>query len=456
MAKGTKGQNGKKREGIHVVGVDVESLHRLRLARVRLKPGEGGLVRVTGKNRAGKTSLLTAIKEAFGGAGEVTAVPIHDGADAGFVRIELDNGFTITRRITESNPKGYLSVIAPDGGKHGQAKLNEWLGPHSFDPLAFFTLKPERQREILFSIGKDPDLHSKIDALREERQTIYDQRTPHNSEKQRCERVKQPEGERPEPVDISAEMEELRRLQGIERQRGDLERGIRSASESIFAMTEAAAKAEGEIARLEAELEKAKAELATLDDRHERLVSEAEGLRAELAAIPDVVDDLQAVQERMSQADAVTKSLEPWTEYDRAQESLKAAAAEAKKLTEQLNEKKAEELRLLAAAEIPVPGLSFDPETAEPMLDGFPLALASGGERIRTSVAVALAVDPDLRICLVDEANDLDLDALEELERLGQEHAFQVFACRIGLESAGEIVIEDGEARTAETAEASG
>ena len=65
--------NGKK-DGIHVVGIEVENLHRIRVALVKLLPG-GGLVRVTGKNRSGKTSLLTTIKEAFGGAGAVTAVP---------------------------------------------------------------------------------------------------------------------------------------------------------------------------------------------------------------------------------------------------------------------------------------------------------------------------------------------------------------------------------------------
>ena len=108
---------------------------------------------------------------------------------------------------------------------------------------------------------------------------------------------------------------------------------------------------------------------------------------------------------------------------------------------------------MIAAAGIPVPGLTFDPETAEPQLNGFPLALASGGERIRMAVAVALAVDPELRVCLVDEANDLDLEALEELDRLATEHGFQVFACRIGLEGAGEIVVDDGEAVTPEPAE---
>jgi len=44
--------------------------------------------------------------------------------------------------------------------------------------------------------------------------------------------------------------------------------------------------------------------------------------------------------------------------------------------------------------------------------------------------------------------NDIDLDGLEELDRLAKAHGMQVWAARIGLEGPGEIVVEDGEARS--------
>lgn len=445
-------QNGKK-EGIHVVGIDVENLHRLRFADVKLLAG-GGLVRVTGKNKSGKSSLLTTIKEAFGGAAEVTEIPIHKGSEAGQVRIALSNGFTITRRITEQNTKGYLTVLAPDGGKHGQAKLNEWLGATSFDPLAFFSLKPERQREILLGLGSDPDLAEKLDEVRSRHAKLYAERTPFISEQQRCRRVKRPEGERPEPVDVSAAMEELRALQAKERARGDLVRDIRQLGQSITTNGDAKRSKRNRIKELEEELAKARTELDVLEEQGAGLERERAGLIAALEATPPVDAELAAVQEQLDQADSVNASLEPWKEWERAQASLKEATKSVDGLTEQIGQAKAEEIRLIAAAGIPVPGLTFDPETAEPQLNGFPLALASGGERIRMAVAVALAVDPELRVCLVDEANDLDLEALEELDRLAKEHGFQVFACRIGLEGAGEIVVDDGEALTPEPAEA--
>lgn len=445
-------KNGKK-EGIHVVGLDVETLHRIKVAHVRLQPG-GGLVRVTGKNRAGKTSLLTTIKEAFGGAGEVTAVPLHEGAENGQVRLQLSNGYTITRRITQANPKGYLTVLGPDGGKHSQAKLNEWMGANSFDPLAFFSLEQARQADILFSLGKDPDLKAKLVDVRARHAKVYAERTPHISEQQRCRRVHKPDGERPEPVDVSAAMGELRELQGQERARGDLEREVRSLEQSVSRNREAWSTARNRIAELEDALNTARHELATIESQGRKLEGERAGLAKQLDATPSVGAAIEHVQERLTQADAVNAALEPWKEWERAQASLKEATKSADALTEQLGQNKVEELRLIAAAGIPVPGLTFESETCTPMLNGYPLELASGGERIRMAVAVALAVDPELRVCLVDEANDLDLEALEELDRLAQEHGFQVFACRIGLEGAGEIVVEDGEAVSREPAEA--
>ena len=436
--------NGKK-DGIHVVGIEVENLHRIRVALVKLLPG-GGLVRVTGKNRSGKTSLLTTIKEAFGGAGAVTAVPIHAGADAGFVKVELSNGFTVTRKITEKNPKGFLTVIAPDGGKHSQSKLTEWMGTGSFDPLAFFTLKPERQREILLGLGKDPELAAKLDDVRERHAKLYAERTPFISEQQRCRRVQKPTGERPAPIDVSAAMEELRGLQSQERDRGDLEREARSLVDSLRQNDQAQLKSSNRITELEEQLGTERANLAMLKSQQEGIERVHRDYLERIDATPPVGAAIAAVQDRITSAEAVNRSLEPWREWERAHELLKAATKSADELTAKLGATKSEELKLIADSGIPVPGLTFHPETCEPLLEGFPLELASGGERIRLAVAVALAVDPELRIALVDEANDLDLDALQELDRLAQAHDFQVFACRIGIESPGEIVVEDGEA----------
>lgn len=437
--------------GIHVVGVHVENVHRLRLAQVELQPG-GRVIRVTGKNGAGKSSLLRAVRMAFGGAGEVLPEVLNEDAEDGeaaLVRIRLSNEFTVTRRATEANPKGFLRVVGPDGGTHRQGKLNELLGEnHDFDVLSFFELKPARQRDILLSLGSDPDLAMKLEIARQAAASIYDERTPVISEQRRCRAIPKPEGERPEPVDTTAETARLGELQAKERRRQDLERVVVAIDEALSDLFTKRLENQQSIDELEEQL-------ATARSEHERLAGEQETLERDrdaaiqaVADSPDVTSDIQEVLERLADASEISKALEPWREWERGRELLEKANERHDELTAQLMTARDEELRLIRDADLPIEGLTFDAETNEPLLNGRPLAVASGAERIRMAVAIAVAADPELRVVLVDEANDLDLDSLEALDELAREHGFQIFCCRIGHEGRGEIVVEDGEAHT--------
>lgn len=435
----------KKTRGITVVGVAVSNFHRIRVASVKMLPG-AGLVRITGKNGSGKTSLLRSLRAALGGAGEVLSDAVVNEASEdgkGSVTLELSNGFTVERRFTEANPKGYLSVTGPDGGKHAQAKLDEWLGPLAFDPLAFYDLKPERQNEILLSLGS-PDLPGELEALRERQKAIRDERTPWIVRKREAMKVAEPEGERPEPIDTSAELEKLEALQARNRERQDsLARGLElqgakerndlnleRVAEQIEAVREKLRELEGEEDRLEERARRIDAELEAWEDEHEIL--------------EEVDEEIVLCRARLRQAQEIDAALRPWVAYESALADVELARNMERELTEELDRVIGEERELIASAALPVDGLSFTDEG--PLLNGRPLSVASGAERIRLAVAVALAANPELRIALVDEANDVDLEGLQALDALAQEHGFQVWACRIGLEGPGEIVVDDGEA----------
>lgn len=441
--------------GIHVVGVEASSFHRLTFARVKLVPG-AGLVRLTGKNGSGKTSLLRAVRAALGGAAEVLPAAINEESEdgTGFVRVELSNGFTVVRSFTAANLKGYLTVVGPDGGKHNQTRLNSWLGVHhDFDVLSFFDLELTRQREIILGLAADPELPGRLDELRTEQKRVHDERTPHISGQRRARGVTKPDGERPTPIDVSGEMKRLAELQATQRDRGDVERRIVSLEESIDKNDDELSDARQDVQRLEEQLERAKRSLVQIADRGGRLVAEKGAAEAELADMPVVVDEIEAVTARISQADEVAAVLRPWMTWDEAQVEFAAATDTVAGLTEQLKALREQERKLLAESGLPVEGLTFDEESGEPLLNGRPLAVASGAERIRMAVAIAIAANPQLRVCLVDEANDLDLEALEALRALAEEHDMQVWACRIGLESRGEIVVADGIAKSVDVPE---
>jgi hypothetical protein len=440
----------KTNDAIRLLSLEAENFHRLRVAKIRLDD-EGKLIRVTGENAAGKTTLLRAVMALFGGDGAVRPDAIREGADGGWVRGELNNGFTLTRKFTERNPKGYLTIEGPgltegSRAKYKQSDVSGWLGDISFDLLALFRLKPRDLRDTLLSLAKDPDLRGKLDDIAAEREQTKQDRTPFLSVKQRAERTPKPTGERPEPVDVSGEMERLKKLREQERERN-------AASEAMEDASEALAEAAGEleehrryIAELASQLVEAKAQLPRL----EKAVKQAEADESEamevLGLVSPVDADIAACERRISEADQIRRALAPWDEWERLQAEAKDAAAKAKKLTDALAELDATERKLLAASGIPVDGISFAPDGAV-LLNERDLAVASGSEKIRMAFRVAVAANSRLKAVLVDEGNDLGLDGLKELDALCHETGIQGFLCRIGLEGPGEIVVEDGEAR---------
>lgn len=434
-----------KTNGTTIVAVEAENFRRLRVAHLQMVPGEG-LVRVTGKNASGKTSLLKAIAAALGGAGEIHPDSLRDGADSGRVTLRLSNGFTVERRFTEAAPKGYLTVTGPDDGKHTQTKLNAWLGERSFDPLSFLSLAPDRQRDALFSVATDPGLPGKLQRVRDEYAETYQERTPIIARRRHLRALSEPEGERPEPVDVSSEMEALGELEDVQRERQSLLRAADNMEGEAGRYPERIEYAEAEVARLEALLEEARADVVRLNDEAALAAKRAKDARKKAEAHPDPSDQIAEVRARIAGAEEVRRALAPWERWDAAQEELAGLVEDEEKLTAQLGALKRREADLLDKAGIPVEGLSFS-DSGEPLLNGHPLALASGRERIEVAVAVALAANPDLRVCLLDEANDMDLEALERLDALAREHGFQVWAVRIGLEGPGEVVVDDGEAR---------
>lgn len=436
--------NGK--HGVTVTGVEVENFRRIRLARVELIPGKG-LVRITGRNGSGKTSLLDSLKAALGGAGEILPESIHDASEdgTGQIRIRLSNDFTVTRRFTEAAPKGYLTVESEDGGRYGQAKLAEWLGPLSFDPLAFFQLRPDRQREILLSLGDDPELASKIDELRARREELYQKRTPWISQKRRARQIEKPGGERPDPVDTSAEMQRMGELQAAERERQDAFRKVHEQERELERMKAQRDETRQKIEELRAQLARLEDAFAKQEHRVRDAGRELNVLRDEANELPDPSAEMEQVRARINEADRIRDALEPWRRWDEAQAELEEAEVAIDDLTSAMDELEREEAELIANAGIPIEAIGFTDE-GEPLLNDRPLEVASGAERIQMAVRVALAANPDLRICLVDEANDIDLEGLEELDRLAEEHGFQVWAARIGLEGPGEVVVDDGEA----------
>ena len=420
---------------VHIVGVQVSSIHRLRMAELELS-GEGGLVRVTGKNKAGKSSLLRAIRMALGGDKQRLKDPVTEGTKSGkgWIKLELTNGYTV-RKDVNSDGKTKLSVKGPDGASYKQGRLNELLGEHhDFDLLTFFSLKEAKQTEILFGLSPDKTLAAEVSRIRAECDARFAERTPHLSEQTRCRKIKEPFGERPERVDTSAAVEELTELTANQQARDETAADLDRAKETMR--------------RCAWDADQKRAELEEAEAEHREVVDRVTALQAGLEETSDHSERIAEVQAAIAGASQVSEWLVEWDEFDRAQASLTEATQSAEVLTTTIEALRQEERETIARAAIPVDGLTVDVQPSAPMLNGRALDVASGAERIRMALDVAVAGDPDLKIALIDEANDLDRDSMAALEAEAKERNFQVWCCRLDEEGSGEIIVVDGKART--------
>jgi hypothetical protein len=108
--------------------------------------------------------------------------------------------------------------------------------------------------------------------------------------------------------------------------------------------------------------------------------------------------------------------------------------------------KREEEKRAaIAAAKLPVEGVEFVGEAIH--LNGVPFDQASDAEQLRTSLAIAMAANPRLRVIRVRDGSLLDEDGLRIVEEMAGDRDFQVWCERV--DSSGKIgfVIEGGEVR---------
>jgi hypothetical protein len=166
-----------------------------------------------------------------------------------------------------------------------------------------------------------------------------------------------------------------------------------------------------------------------------------------------VASDSVAVQKPLPDRDAITAQLAnasatnaAHAEYARRAQvegELAMLHGQVADLAAQIAELDARKEAGLAAAGLPLDGLGFD--DAGVTYQGQPFVQASGAERLRVSLAMAMALAPHLKVIRITDASLLDSDSMALVEAMADEGGYQVWL-ELVADDAGPagFYIEDG------------
>jgi len=412
--------------------VKLQAKDILRLSAVEITP-EGNTVVISGKNAAGKSSVLNAIWLALGGGDATRALPepVRKGAGTGDVSVDLGD-IMVTKKFKKGKTPR-LEVTSADGASFPspQAMLDELVGRLSFDPLAFAQAPAKEQLTTLMDI-----LGIDADALEKKRKGIYDERTTANREVRRLESLMQGfSGDYKDAPDEEVSggeiIDQMQTASIAYRKRDEAERRRREIAAELVHKNTLIDEMKAKLAALEEEEQALRTKVATATQEFDQAIESATNVTApaELEVKLTTIEDTNRLVREKKQHAQVKGEL-----HD-AQMVVFALNDQIAKLDE---EKKS----AVEEANLPVEGLGLDEDGVT--LNDLPFRQASSAEQLRTSLALAMALNPKLRVVRITDGSLLDEANMRMIEEMADEQDFQVWVEVVDSSGQLGIYIEDG------------
>lgn len=405
-----------------LIELRIENFMRIKLATIR--PDGKPVVVLTGKNGAGKSCALRAIMRAYCGKRFQPPEPIRRGATHAEIAVTTDE-FVLTLRIREASEE--LEIVGLDGSPyHSPQKILDKLRTDlSFDPRAFLTMSPKSQVELCQRLaGVD------FAALNARREKVYTERTMVGRE------LKQADGQLAGIPPVSAPDTEVR----VSVLSDELAKAHATRASNDRSRRDAMAR-ENAILQGKRRIEDLTAQLSSLQQAHEAMMCENERL---IADTPVLIDpDTSAIEAQMRTAEETNRKVRQKHERAGVETRVTALTDKQRELSELIAEIDAEKEFMITGANLGVPGLTFDESGVQ--LNNLPFEQASCAERLRASVGMGMALNPDLRLLTIEDASVFDSASMELLNQMAEEHDFNILVERAtdGQRGVG-IVFEDG------------
>lgn len=431
---------------MHIISLTAENVKRIKAVHIVPK---GKMVAIGGKNGHGKTSVLDAIWWALAGTKHIQAEPIRDGAEKAKIILDLGE-FVVHRTFHRKDDRDppyttSLRVESADGGSVQQPHtiLTSFIDALTFDPLEFERMPPKDQFDALRKFVPDVDFE-KIDALqRGDMERRRDVNRDADAKRKAASVIDAPADFK--PIDETALLDQITTAgehnaqiearRARRQQVADEAERLETEATRSFVTAQQLRQRAAELIRQAEETEKAAQEMADEAAASRERLAEAEAL----PALVDVSD----VRAKLNEARAHNARGARAAEKKRLLDEAEALEQQSRDLTAAMEKRAAEKQAAIAKAKLPVDGLSFG--DGEILLNGHPFDQASDAERLRASIAIAMASNSKLRVVRVRDGSLLDDDAMKLLADMAEANDCQVWIERVGGVGPSGFEMEDGE-----------
>lgn len=427
-----------------IISLTAENVKRL--VAIHIEP-TGNMVEITGKNGQGKTSVLDAIWWALDGGKNIQSQPVRNGEEKAMIRLDLGD-LVVTRKFIAHEGKPFTTSLIVENSagarfQSPQAMLDDLLGNLTFDPLAFTNMKPGEQLDMLKAFVPDFDFAAAEKANKDDFAKRTDENRAAKQAMAQAEGVELPE-EVPVRIDEAALVESMSTAANANTERQTRIARREAAQNDVVVKGDEAARLRTEAERLQTDMDDLKKKIETHYGRAREIEEEAAALQAKIenaAPLPDEID-LSDIQAQIAEAKNINAIADKADQKAAYLAEHGRHATEADKLTQAMDDRKDDMVKAVKSAKLPVDGIEFAEDCI--LMNGVPFDQASDAEQLRASIAIAMAMNPKLKVIRVRDGSLLDEDAMKLLAEIADANDYQVWIERVDSSGTVGFVIEDG------------
>ena len=400
-----------------ILSLSISNIMKITAAFIQFK---SEVTTVQGENEQGKSSLLDSLVMAFGGDRVLPEMPVKKGAKKGEIVVKMAGDknlgippFTITRTITDKKASVKIEPEIAKAGETPRSFLDKLIGSISFDPLKFINEDSKKQRKTLLTlIGIDPDEWDKKE------KEAFDKRTEIGRELKTAEakvkdKVIYEDIEETEEIKVGDLTAKLQKAIALNQELTNRVEANERLKQSAIAGKKTIEELKAKVAAME----------ATLADAREKYKAEKDDLAL---TFPEDIDAINAeIQSIESKNSKIRHNKQVALEL--AEKTTKQALYDA--VDTELESIRADRLKLILEANMPIPGLTVDDDGI--LYNDIPLSQCSDGAKLMIGVAISMALNPTVRIILIKDGSLLGPKNMAMLEKVIKDKDFQLLIERV-------------------------